>query len=368
MKIKKLVVNSLQEAVEEVRSLYGSEAVILSTRVIKQRILPLLPFPTKSKLEITVGIPDKEDFATELKKEETLYQEINRLKENLKEIMELVKRQKTDKEEIKKDDLEGEYSIRALYLMNKLINKGVSRDVAQKIVESACGYDFELKRLDLKGENTESLVEGFSKNIRLVENFPGEGFSVLALLGPTGVGKTTTIAKLAHMLKKNGKSVGLITIDSYRVGAVQQLQTYANIMELPFRVADTPYRLRECIGELSSLDLVLVDTGGRSQYNEIKLRELVPFFTKLPALKAYITLSANTEERVQYEIIESFSIVEPSGLIFTKLDETGYFGTAINVAYRTQIPILCFTTGQRVPEDMVMASYDYMAKIFLEVQ
>ncbi|RME08616.1 MAG: flagellar biosynthesis protein FlhF, partial [Aquificota bacterium] len=194
-----------------------------------------------------------------------------------------------------------------------------------------------------------------------------EGFSVVVLLGPTGVGKTTTIAKLAHMLRQRGKGVGLITIDSYRVGAVQQLQTYANIMELPFRVADTPYRLRECIGELSSLDVVLVDTGGRSQYNEIKIRELVPFFAKLPALKAYITLSANTEERVQYEIIESFSVVEPSGLIFTKLDETGYFGTAINVAYRTQMPILCFTTGQRVPEDMVMASYDYMAKIFLEV-
>ncbi len=368
MKIKKLVVDSLQEAVEEVRSLYGSEAVILSTRVIKQRLLPFLPFPKRSKLEITVGIPDKEDFAEELRKEENLYQEINRLKENLKEVMELVKRQKVEKEEIRKDGLEGEYSLRALHLMNKLINRGVSRDVAQKIVESACGYDFELKRLDLKGENLESLIEGFSKNLRLVENFPEEGSNVVALLGPTGVGKTTTIAKLAYNLKQRGKRVGLITIDSYRTGAVQQLQTYANIMELPFRTADTPYRLRECIEELSSLDIVLVDTGGRSQYNEVKLKELASFFTKLPALKAYITLSANIEERVQYEIIQNFSVVEPSGLIFTKLDETSYFGTLVNVAYRTQIAILCLTTGQRVPEDMVMASYEYLAKIFLEVQ
>ncbi len=367
MKIKKLLVDSLQEAVEEVRALYGSEAVILSTRVIKQKLIPFLPFPQRSKLEITVGIPDKEDFAEELKKEESLYQEINKLKENLREVMELVKRQRLEKEEIKRDELEGEYSIRALYLMNKLINKGVSRDVAQKIVESACGYDFELRRLDLKRENMDSLMEGFSKNIKLVENFPEEGFSVIALLGPTGVGKTTTIAKLAHVLRQWGKKVGLITIDSYRVGAIQQLQTYANIMELPFRVADTPYRLRECIGELSSLDMVLVDTGGRSQYNEIKIRELVPFFSKLPALRAYITLSANTEEKIQYEIIESFSVVEPSGLIFTKLDETSYFGTTINVAYRTQMPILCFTTGQRVPEDIVMANYEYLSKIFLEV-
>lgn len=367
MKIKKLLVDSLQEAVEEVKALYGSEAIILSTRMVKQKVFPFLPFLQKSKLEITVGIPDKEDFATELKKEETIYHEINRLKENLKEVIEIVKKQKTEREEIKKDNIDEEYSIRALYLINKLINKGVSREVAGKVVESACGYDFELKRLDLKGENMESLVEGLSKNLKVIENFPEEDFSVLALLGPTGVGKTTTIAKLAFMLKAKGKNVGLITIDSYRVGAVEQLRTYANIMELPFRVADTPYRLRECVGELSSLDIVLVDTGGRSQYNKVRVRELGPFFNKLPALKTFITLAANAEERVQYEIIEAFSFIEPAGLIFTKIDETNYFGTAINVAYRTQLPILCLTTGQRVPEDLVMASYEYLAKIFLEV-
>ncbi|MCS6875508.1 MAG: flagellar biosynthesis protein FlhF [Aquificaceae bacterium] len=367
MKIKKLLVDSLQEAVEEVRVLYGSEAVILSTRVVKQDLVPFLPFLKRSKLEITVGIPDKEDFAKELNKEESLYQEISKLKENLKEVMEMVKKQKTEKEEVKKDDLEGEYSIRALYLMNKLINRGVSRDIAQKIVESACGYDFELKRLDLKGENLESLVEGFSKNLKIVDNFFDNDFSVIALLGPTGVGKTTTIAKLAYRFKMAGKRVGLITIDSYRVGAVEQLRTYANIMELPFRVADTPHRLRECIGELSSLDTVLVDTGGRSHYNQIRVKELSPFFARLPALKIYITLGANVEERVQYEVIESFSVAEPAGIIFTKMDETGYFGTTINVAYRTQLPILCFTTGQRVPEDIVMASYEYIAKLFLEV-
>lgn len=367
MKIKKLIVDSLQEAVEEVRTLYGSEAIILSTRVVKRNIIPFLPFPKSSKLEITVGIPDREDFTTEFKKEETLYQEISKLKENLKEVMELVKRQRVEKEEISKEGLESEFSIRALYLMNKLINKGVAKDIAKKIVESSCGYDFELKRLDLKGENVEALIEGFSKGIKLVETFPEDGFSIIALLGPTGVGKTTTIAKLAYMLKRQGKKVGLITIDSYRVGAVEQLKTYANIMELPFRVADTPLKLRECVGELSSLDLVLVDTGGRNQYDEIRVKELSPFFAKLPALKAYITLCANTEERVQYEAIGSFSsVAEPSGLIFTKLDETNYFGTAINVAYRTQLPILCFTTGQRVPEDIVIASHEYLAKIFLE--
>lgn len=367
MKIKKLTAKSLQDAIEEIRALYGSDAVILSTRVIKKKLLPFLPFPAKSVLEITVGIPDKEDFSTELQKEQSLYEEISRLKENLREVMELVKRQKVEVQEVKRDDADSQYSIRAIYLMNKLINKGVSRDVAEKIVESACGYDFELKRLDLKGENYESLVEGFGKNIKTLEGFfDTEDFKIVALVGPTGVGKTTTIAKLAYLLKSKGKKVGLITIDSFRVSATEQLRTYASLMELPFRTADTPYRLRECVGELSSMDVLFIDTGGRSQYNQIKVKELAPFLQKLPSLHTFVAVSANTEERVIYDVIENFSVVQVEGLVFTKLDETNYFGTAVNVAIRTQMPILCFTTGQRVPEDIQIASPEYLAKIFLE--
>ncbi|RMH05806.1 MAG: flagellar biosynthesis protein FlhF [Aquificota bacterium] len=366
MKIKKLTANSLQEAVEEVKALYGSDAIILSTRVVKQRLFPFLPFPKRSVLEITVGIPDREDFSVELQKEQTLYEEMSKLKENLREVMELVKKQKVEVQEVKKDT-ESQYSIRAIYLMNKLINRGVSRDVAEKVVESACGYDFELKRLDLKGENYESLVEGFGKHIKTLEGFfDTQDFKVVALVGPTGVGKTTTIAKLSYLLKSKGKRVALITIDSFRVGATEQLRTYANLMELPFRTADTPYRLRECVGELSSMDVVFVDTGGRSQYNEIKVKELLPFFQKLPALHTFITVSANTEERVIYDVIENFSLLQAQGLIFTKLDETNYFGTVVNVAVRTQMPLLCLTTGQRVPEDLQIASPEYLAKIFLE--
>jgi len=369
MKIKKLLFGSLQEAVEEVRNLYGPDATILSTRIVKKRLIPFLPYPYRSQLEVTIGIPDKEDFPSHLREQGHVYEEIAKLKESLREVVELVKRQKTDaSEDIK--PMESEYSLRALNLMNKLINKGMSKDVAKAIVDASCGYDYELKKLDLKGETFESLKMGLESTIPTLKNFREnlEDFKIIALVGPTGVGKTTTIAKLAYVIKEFGKKVGVITIDSYRVGAVQQLMTFTSIMELPFRTADTPQRFRECIGELSSLDVILVDTGGRSHYDETRVKELVPFFNKLPALEVYFTVSANMEERVMVEALERFSVLPINGLIFTKMDETLYYGYVLNLVYRTKLPILCFTTGQRVPNDIVMVDYNYLAGLFLRME
>jgi len=369
MKIKKLLVNSLQEAVEEVRNLYGPEATILSTKIVKKRLIPFLPYPYRSQLEVTIGIPDREDFPSHLMGHEHVYEEISKLKESLREVVELVKKQRAESSEDIKP-IESEYSLRALNLMNKLINKGMSKDVAKAIIDASCGYDYELKKLDLKGETFESLKMGLENTIPTLRDFKENliDFKIIALVGPTGVGKTTTVAKLAYIIKELGKKVGVITIDSYRVSAVQQLMAFTNIMELPFRTADTPQKFRECIGELSSLDIILVDTAGRSHYDNLRVKELIPFFNKLPALEIYFTVSANMDERVMAEAIERFSVLPINGLIFTKMDETVYYGYVLNLVYRTKLPILCFTTGQRVPNDIVIADYNYIAGLFLKVE
>ncbi|SHK52715.1 flagellar biosynthesis protein FlhF [Thermocrinis minervae] len=368
MRIKKIFSKSLQEAVEDIKALYGQDALILSTRVVKKRLIPFMPFPRRTYLEVTVGIPDKEDFSEELRKQNNVYEEIEKLKQTLKEILESINKQKLEVQDKPSAELEREFSISALNLINKLLNKGVSKDVAQRIVESACGYDYEFKRLDLKGDSLESLVEALKVHIKVVEDFfdKDKGLRIVTLVGPTGVGKTTTIAKLAHMLKNQSMSVGIVTIDSYRVGAVEQLKAFALAMELPFRVADTPYKFRECIGEFSSMDCIFVDTAGRSQYDEIKIRELLPYLSKLPASEVYLTISTNVDEKVMYESIERFSPLHIKGLIFTKIDETNYYGTMLNVLCRTKLPILCYTTGQRVPNDIQIASYENLAKLFLE--
>ncbi len=363
MKIKKIEASSLQEAVEEVKKIYGKDAMILSSKVIKKNIIPFLPFLRRSVLEITVGIPDEEDFAKELQKQEGIYDEINKLKETVREVMDMVKTKESASVTIE----ENEFSLRAMNLINKLINKGVEKEVAKKIVEDACGYDYEIGRLDLKNDSFESLKEGLNQNINILKDLLEEddNFKIIAFVGPTGVGKTTTLAKIAHILRRRGKKIGVITLDSFRVGAVEQLKAFLNIMELPLRVSDTPQKFREHIGELSSLDVILVDTAGRSQYDIIRLQELHAFLHRVPAMDIYLTLNANLQEKAMYETIEKFSMFSPKGFIFTKLDETVYPGSIINVSFRTKLPILCLTTGQRVPDDIMMATYEGLAQLII---
>jgi flagellar biosynthesis protein FlhF len=117
--------------------------------------------------------------------------------------------------------------------------------------------------------------------------------------------------------------------------------------------------------EMDGRDVVIVDTAGRSQHDRLRLNELKLFLESLDT-SIYLTISANLAELVMYEVIMQFGMFPLRGLIFSKLDETSYPGNIINVAYRTKLPLLCFTTGQTVPDDIVMASHEYLAKLILE--
>lgn len=371
MKTEKIIVSSLQEAVEELRKTYGDKAVVLSSRVIKRKKWWFLPFINTTLLEVTVGIPEdeeeKESFKEELEEKEKLYREIENLKRQLQEVLKDPKAQNQPvKEEEILSELEDAFSLRAQKVISRMIHKGVRKEIARKIVEDACGYDIELRKLDFKEDAFESLVESLKRHTKvegeaIFDNPP----DVMVLVGPTGVGKTTTIAKLAYLFKRKGKRVGVITLDSYRVGAVEQLKAFVKIMELPFKVADSSQELQESIRDLQDRDVILVDTAGRSQHDKIRLNELRAILEGVDP-KVYLTLSANMAEFVMYESVVQFGMFPIKGLIFSKLDETSYPGNVINVAYRTKLPILCFTTGQTVPDDIVMASYEFLAKLILE--
>ncbi|WP_457600775.1 AAA family ATPase, partial [Hydrogenivirga sp.] len=257
-------------------------------------------------------------------------------------------------------------SMRAQRVLSRMVYRGVRKDVARRLVEEACGYDIELGKLDFKEDVYPSLMESFRRNIviegrNIFKNNP----RIMVLIGPTGVGKTTTIAKLSYLFKRSGKRPGVITLDSYRVGAVEQLRAFINIMELPFRVADTPEEFLKALEDMENRDIILVDTAGRSQHDKLRLNEL-KLFLESAETQIYLTLSANLSELVMYEVIMQFGMFPIKGLIFSKLDETSYPGNVINVAYRTKLPVLCFTTGQTVPDDIVMADYEYLTKLMLE--
>ena len=191
---------------------------------------------------------------------------------------------------------------------------------------------------------------------------------VIALVGPTGVGKTTTVAKMASeaLLKRNLK-VGLINLDSYKVAAFDQLGTYAKILNVPFRSVATPEELRAAIQDFQALDLVLVDTTGRSQRDPEALRAMQELIKSAPEIRTHLVLAVATRDNELYDQASRFSIFRPQGIVFSKLDEATLYGSIYNVSQKTKLPLLYFTTGQRVPEDIEGATPERVAALIMDL-
>lgn len=191
---------------------------------------------------------------------------------------------------------------------------------------------------------------------------------VIALVGPTGVGKTTTVAKIASeaILKRNLK-VGLINMDQYKVAAFDQLGTYGKILKVPFRSVHSSEDFKAALADFHSLDLVLVDTTGRSQKDPESLKEMQDLLLTVPQLQTQLVLSVTTRDTELYDMSARFSIFKPQGIIISKLDESTLFGAIYNVSQKAQLPLVYFTTGQRVPEDIEEATKERVAALMLHL-
>lgn len=190
------------------------------------------------------------------------------------------------------------------------------------------------------------------------------GRRVVALLGPTGVGKTTTIAKLAAnfaLLEK--KDVALITCDTYRIAAVEQLKTYGQIIGVPVEVVFSPQELKEAILRQAKRDLILIDTAGRSHRNVMQMSELKGFLQAARPDETYLVVSATTKYRDAMDIVKNYGFAGFDRLLFTKLDETSTYGIILDLAAATQKGVSYFTTGQSVPEDIELASLTKLARL-----
>jgi len=193
------------------------------------------------------------------------------------------------------------------------------------------------------------------------------GSKVVALIGPTGVGKTTTVAKLAAYFRlKEGKKVGLITIDTYRIAAVEQLRTYAKIIDIPLEVALTPEELKQAIKRLKDCDIVLIDTAGRSQFDTLKLNELRQFIESARPHEIHLVLSCNCSEPVLINAVDKFSQLGANRVIVTKLDETVGVGTLLSVMQRVDAQLSYVTTGQDVPNDIEVCDGRRLASMIID--
>jgi len=198
-----------------------------------------------------------------------------------------------------------------------------------------------------------------------IATIPGQR-RVVALVGPTGVGKTTTIAKLAANLKlRDGIRMGLVTVDTYRIAAVEQLRTYAEIIDLPMKVVTTPMEMRRALDELSDMDLVLIDTAGRSPRDELQIGELKSLLADAEVDEIHLVLSLTASLDFLVSTVDHFSSVGTNSLVLTKLDEAHELGVMLNLARRVGLPVSYLTTGQDVPDDIEVAETQRMARLVL---
>lgn len=188
----------------------------------------------------------------------------------------------------------------------------------------------------------------------------------VALVGPTGVGKTTTLAKIAaSYLSKHSSSIGFITIDTYRIAAVEQLKVYGDIMNIPVEVVLNPEQLEQALLKLRDKDLVLIDTAGRSPQDSLCIEELVTFFNPELEIEKHLVLSATTRETELFEAIQRFSILGIDNAIITKIDECTSLGLLLDIQIREKIPYSYITNGQRVPEDIMEADKNLLTQIIM---
>lgn len=394
MKVKRYVGETAQEALQKVKSDLGRDAIILNTRKIRRKGLagffskPLIEvvatidsdisstvgsqkvYENKTpmtynregvvessvqsfKTELNANLDKKKSDARDNKKnqlqsddKEKIQQDFMELKSMLSKVYDAVK---IDYENTRLSDIVKKY---LQTLENYEVDKVIVNDVKEKIMEA---LDSEKQQSDTIVRN--SIYSILNKYMKEPEPFSfTKGKKVIIFIGPTGVGKTTTLAKLAaNMVLTEKKKVGLITSDTYRIAAVEQLKTYSEIIGVPLSIIYTPAEILNAIEGYNDKDLVLVDTAGRSHKDKYQLMELKTLIKSSIDYEVYLVISATTKFSDCIEIIKNYSFLEDYKLLFTKLDETSSFGAILNVAYVTKKPISYITTGQSVPDDIEIA-------------
>jgi len=232
-------------------------------------------------------------------------------------------------------------------LLKRYMDMGITSELAQNLTEQVS------TEADLESAWRMSL-DKLAHEIRIYgEDFVAEG-GVVALVGPTGVGKTTTVAKLAarYALQHGYQQVALVTTDSYRIGAHEQLRTYGRILGVPVRVANDADELRTVLEHLSDKRLVLIDTAGMSQRDLRLTEQFNQVLSGAPKLKTCVVLSANTQTAALQDVMRAFSKVKLDACVLTKLDECVAMGGVLSVIAQNKLPVAYLSDGQQVPEDL----------------
>ena len=344
MQIKKYRAPTIKEATSMVKDILGMEAMIISTKKINEKNGDKL-FEVSAVTADDEMIDNRSTPLSELKSELMSIKEMMYLLNHSGRVME---------------KLVTKPSIINLYA--KLIRNGVQDQYVRTFFEKVGAFDATTSE-QISSIKTK-IIQEIMQVIEVKDPFEQEvGKQILsAFIGTTGVGKTTTIAKLAaHLMLKARKKVGLISVDSYRIGAIEQLKTYANILGIPCFPAFAKKDLVFALKKMEMRDVILIDTAGQSQYDRARIEELKKMISDDLEINSQMLLSVSTTESEMAQAAVNFSSLKSQSYIFTKVDESQRCGSLINQIMKRHLPISYITTGQNVPEDIEKADKE---KIF----
>lgn len=386
MVIKKFQASSESEAMMQVKEEMGSEAVIMNIKKTKHKGVMKLFKPMV--VEVTAALEEANDapivpkkqegvdlmadepvkFTVERKMQseeipqlqETVQQTVAKnetaIEEKLDNLQSLLEKQmgKEIVDEIEELEEKDENMKFLQLIYNTLLDNEVQEKYANQIIDEISVTGKENVSIDTLLANVyQKMILKFGEPAPVAEN--KNGTKIVFFIGPTGVGKTTTVAKIASKLKlEEKKRVALLTTDTYRIAATEQLHTYAEILDVPFRVIYTPEELNQAKEEWKDYDIILADTAGHSPSNQEQHDDLKHFIDSVEDTEKdlYLVVSITTKYRDLLKIVDSYKDLKDVKIIFTKLDETTTIGNILNLRMYTNAKLSYVTSGQNVPDDI----------------